>query len=124
RFKGFGIGGGYRWEDRSILAYAPMIDDTGTYGINLDAPFYAPAEDSIDLWFSYRRKLTERINWKIQLNLYNVGESNHLVPLAAGVDPARMGTTEPAPGQTVPMKATSFFIREGMPWQISNTIEF
>src|SRR5690606_10618600 len=44
RFKGFGIGGGYRWEDRSILAYAPMIDDTGTYGINLDAPFYAPAE--------------------------------------------------------------------------------
>ncbi len=121
--KGVGIGGGYRWEDKSVIAYAPMIDETGTHGVNLNAPFFAPSEETIDLWISYRRKLTDKVNWRIQLNVFNVGEKNRLVPLAAGVDWARIGDTAVA-GEVVPMKATSFFIREGMSWQISNTFEF
>jgi len=122
--RGLGVGGGYRWEDKSILAYAPMIDEDGTYGINLNAPFFAPSEDSLDLWISYRRKLTDKVNWRIQLNVFNVGEKNRLVPLAAGVDYAAMGAGAETPGEVVPMKATSFFIREGMSWQITNTFEF
>lgn len=124
RFKGIGVGAGYRWEDRSILAYAPMVDAEGTFGVNLDAPFYAPSENSLDLWLSYTRKFSEKLRWKIQLNVFNVGEKNRLVPLAAGVDAARIGTATPAPGMDVPMKPTSFAIREGMNWQITNTLEF
>ena len=124
RLKGVGVGAGYRWEDKAILAYAPMISDDGTYGINLDAPFYAPSNDSLDLWVSYRRKLSEKINWRIQLNVYNVGEKNRLVPLAAGVDYTRISSDSPQPGEVVPMRATSYFIREGMNWQISTSFEF
>ncbi|HYD83582.1 MAG TPA: hypothetical protein VEA63_06005, partial [Opitutus sp.] len=123
RLKGFGVGGGYRWEDRSIIAYAPMKNEDGGYGVNLNAPFFAPREDSLDLWVSYSRKLTSKINWKIQLNVFGVGEKDRLVPLAAGVDAARIGNVE-TPGMVVPMKATSFAIREGMSWQIRNTFEF
>jgi hypothetical protein len=39
------------------------------------------------------------------------------------VDWAQIGDTAVA-GETVPMKATSFFIREGMSWQITSTFEF
>jgi hypothetical protein len=124
RLTGVGVGGGYRWEDKAIIAYAPMVDETGTYGININAPFYAPSEDTVDLWVSYRRKLTNRLNWKIQLNVFNVGEKNRLVPMAAGVDYTRMDLSGATPGEVVPMRATSFFIREGMSWQLTNTIEF
>lgn len=124
RLRGFGVGAGYRWEDKSIIAYAPKVDETGTFGINLDAPFYAPREETLDLWLSYRRKLNNKLTWRIQLNVFNVGEKNRLVPLAAGVDAERLGTAEPTPTTVVPMKATSFWIREGMSWQITNVIEF
>jgi len=122
--KGFGVGGGYRWEDKSVIAYAPKINADGSYGVNLDAPFFAPREDTLDLWFSYSRKLAHNLRWRIQLNVFNVGEKNRLVPIAAGVDAARMGTADPTPTTVVPMKATAFSIREGMSWQLSNTIEF
>jgi hypothetical protein len=55
--------------------------------------------------------------------VFNVGEKNHVVPMAAGVDYTRMGDVA-TPGEVVPMRATSFAIREGMSWQLSNTIEF
>jgi hypothetical protein len=122
--KGIGVGGGYRWQDKSIIAYAPMIDDTGTYGINLNAPFFAPREDSVDLWLSYTRKLTKDIRWKIQLNVFNVGEKNRLVPISAGVDYSRIAADSPKPGEVVPMRATGFAIQQGMSWQVTNTFEF
>jgi hypothetical protein len=124
RLRGFGVGGGYRWEDRSVIAYAPKVDATGTYGVNLDAPFYAPREQTIDLWLSYSRKLTHNLRWRIQLNVFNAGKKDRLVPIAAGVDAARIGTTPPTPSTVVPMKATAFSIREGMSWQLTNTLEF
>jgi hypothetical protein len=124
RLKGFGVGAGYRWEDKSIIAYAPKVDAEGNYGVNLDAPFYAPREDTLDLWLSYSRKLSSRLRWKIQLNVFNVGEKNRLIPISAGVDAALMGNTTPTATTVVPMKATGFSIHEGMSWQLTNTIEF
>ena len=74
---------------------------------------------------SYSRKINKDLVWTIQLNVFNVGGKNKLVPIAAGVDPiAAAGLKNVGPDTVVPMKATSFAIKEGMGWQLSNTIEF
>lgn len=122
--KGIGVGGGYRWEDKSVIAYAPRLNADGSYGINLDRPFYAPRENSLDLWISYKRKLSARIDWKLQLNVFDVGKKNRLVPIAAGVDAAALGNATITEDTVVPLKPTAFIIREGMGWQLSSTFSF
>ncbi|WP_404425045.1 TonB-dependent receptor plug domain-containing protein [Nibricoccus sp. IMCC34717] len=123
RLKGFGIGGGYRWEDRAIVAYAPRKTASGDNDVNLNAPFYAPRETNLDLWLSYERKLSESVNWRIQLNVFSVGQKNSLVPFSASVDYERLPATIDA-NSKIPMKASAFYIKEGMSWQLSNTLEF
>jgi outer membrane receptor protein involved in Fe transport len=120
-----GIGGAYRWEDRSIIGYAPMRMANGTNAINLNAPYYGPRNDSIDLWLSYRRKLGDRLSWRVQLNVYNVFGKNELVPVSASVDAdgvRALGTITPT--SVIPMRASAFTIREGRSWALTNTIEF
>ena len=123
--KDAGVGGAYRWEDRSIIGYAPMRSANGTTGVNLNAPVYGPMNDAVDLWLSYRRKLSDRFTWRIQLNVYNVFGENKLVPVLASVDPdgvRALGTITPT--SVIPMRASAFTIREGRSWVLSNTIEF
>jgi len=122
--KGFGVGGGYRWEDKGIIDYAPEKLADGTFTANLDAPYYAPSNDTIDLWVSYERKLTKTVNWRIQLNVYNAFGDNELIPLRASVDFAKLAGVAITPGMEVPMRASAFAIKEGMTWQITNTFEF
>jgi outer membrane receptor protein involved in Fe transport len=123
--KDAGIGGAYRWEDRSIIGYAPMVLPSGTNAINLNAPYYGPRNDSIDLWVSYRRKLSDRLTWRIQLHVYNAFGKNELVPVSASVDPdgvRALGTITPT--SVIPMRASAFTIREGRSWALTNTLEF
>lgn len=125
RLRDVGIGGAYRWEDRSIIGYAPMVKTDGSNAINLNAPFYGPSNDAADLWISYRRKLSERITWRIQLNVYDVFGKNRLVPVSASVDPdgvRALGTITPT--SVIPMRASAFTIREGRSWVLTNTLEF
>ena len=123
--KGVGVGGGYRWEDKAIIGYAPMLTKAGDNAVNLNAPFYAPSDDTIDLWISYTRRLTRDVNWRIQLNLYNVFGKDELVPFAASVDyEALSGAGTITPSTRIPMRASAYTIRQGMSWYISNTFEF
>jgi hypothetical protein len=120
-----GIGGAYRWEDRSIIGYAPMRSASGTNGINLNAPFYGPMNDAVDFWLSYHRKLSDRVTWRIQLHVYNAFGKNKLVPVLASVDPdgvRALGTITPT--SVIPMRASAFTIREGRSWALTNTFEF
>ena len=122
--KGLGVGGGYRWEDRGVIDYAPQLLADGTYTVNLNAPFYSPSNSTVDLWISYSRKLSKDINWKIQLNVFNAFGKNELVPFRASVDYTKLMGQTLTPGMTVPMKASAFTIREGLSWQLTNTFEF
>lgn len=125
KLSGAGVGGAYRWEDDAVIDYAPMVLEDGTNAINLDAPFRVDGNEAVDLWVSYRFKLSERINWRIQLNVYNVFGKNELVPVTASVDPyAIQGLGTITPDSVIPMRASAYFIREGRSWTITNTIEF
>jgi hypothetical protein len=123
RLRGAGIGGGYRWEDKAIIDYAPTLLADGSNGINLNAPFYAPKNETFDMWMSYRRKLSDKVTWRIQLNINNVFGKNELVPVTASVDPLAVPATITST-TVVPMQGSAYLIREGRSWAISNTFEF
>lgn len=101
--KGVNIGGGYRWQDKSVVGYKLM--DTGDplnpKAYDLEHPYKGPSESNVDLWIGYERKLTRTINWRAQLNLRNVTSKKELIPvtvdgygnLAAGRIPDLFGWT-------------------------------
>jgi hypothetical protein len=106
--KGVGIGGSYRWEDKVGIGYPVIAGGTiATY--DLEHPYYGPAEDAIDLWASYKRKLTEKINWSIQLNVFNVGKTNKLIPISIEPDGKTWASARISPVQE---------------WQLTTTFSF
>lgn len=85
-FKGVGVGGSYRWQDKVVIGYPVLADAGGLATFDLSKPYYGPAEKGIDLWVSYERKLTKSIGWKIQANVRNLGNKNGLIPISVQPD--------------------------------------
>ncbi len=107
--KGASIGGAYRWEQARILGYQfNQALNNGNGALDVTKPWKGEADSHFDLWAAYSRKLNDKLHWRIQLNLRNVGESKKLVPVVINPD-----------GQMAYAR-----IQEGMTWQLSNSIEF
>ena len=110
--KGVFVGGGYRWEDKRVLGYDiahNLSDPTRPEWISdLSRPWYSKSSDHYDFWIGYSRKLSSKIDWRIQLNLRNVGESHHLTPVSVEPD-GSWGLVR---------------IEDGMSWRITNTFSF
>jgi outer membrane receptor protein involved in Fe transport len=101
RLKGFGVGTGVRWMDKSAIGYpvanfradlTPMPAGApareGDIRIS-DArnPIFGPREANYDAWISYQRKiLGGRIEWKTQLNVRNIFTHNDLIPVGRNPD--------------------------------------
>ncbi len=86
RLKGFNFGAGYRWEDKIAIGYPMKKNADGSIGFDIDNPYYGPTSDHVDLWVGYERKLTSKLDWRVQLNLRNAFDSNYLVPLSTQYD--------------------------------------
>ncbi|HEY4300640.1 MAG TPA: TonB-dependent receptor plug domain-containing protein [Candidatus Didemnitutus sp.] len=99
------VGAAYRWQQGEILGYA--LDPT-TQLIDVNKPYHGPSEDNVDLWIGYSKKLSEKINWQIQLNVHNFGRSPRLIPIAVEPDGS----------------AAMYRIEDGQLWQITNTFSF
>jgi hypothetical protein len=105
RLEGFRMGLGFRWEDRLVLGNELNDDQT-----NLD-PFRrirGSTETSVDVWLGYRTSIGRHARWDIQLNVRDVGQSKGLVPVSVNAD-----------GSVATQR-----IREGMRWELRNTISF
>jgi hypothetical protein len=86
RLKGWSIGGAVRWQDKLGIGYPASRNPDGSVQFDLARPFYAPAETNVDAFVSYERKVwSDRINWKVQLNVRNLIASD--TPIAIGVQP-------------------------------------
>ena len=105
RLRGVSIGGAYRWQQGAILGY--KLNPT-TELIDVNQPIKGPDDKHFDLWVGYSHKLGHGINWKVQLNLRNVGQGPSLIPIAVEPDGS------PA----------MFRIQDGQLWQLTNTFEF
>jgi hypothetical protein len=107
--KNVGIGASYRWQDKVVIGY-PVIPGTGGLAsFDLSKPYYGPAEDALDLWVSYERRLNKKLNWKIQLNVRNVGDGDDLIPISVEPDGHTWASVRIAPTQE---------------WYVTNTFSF
>ncbi len=104
--KGYFIGGADRMEAGRILGYA---FDTTTNFLNVNNPWVGSTDTHIDGWVGYsRRVFANKVNWRIQLNLRNIGEKAHLVADAVEPD-GSIGLAR---------------IQDGMTWTLTNTFDF
>jgi len=105
--KGFNIGGGVRWQDSQILGFG-LKDDSDEPELDVNKPIKGETETHFDFWAGYEKAISDKIDWRIQLNVRNVGESVGLTPIAVNPD-----------GKVAYQRIT-----EGMTWSISNTFSF
>ncbi len=108
RFKGVGIGGAIRWQDGAATGYPTFINSDGIQLPDVANPFISGSQWNGDIWASYKRKLSDHVDWKIQLNIRN----------AIGNDDPYPVTTNPD-GQLAVIRIPS--PRE---WLITNTFSF
>ncbi len=109
RLKGFGVGASYRWQDKVVIGYPVVPGTGGLASFDLTKPYYGPSEGALDLWASYGRKLTEKIDWKIQLNVRNVGQDDGLIPISVQPDGYTWASARVQPTQE---------------WFVTNTFSF
>lgn len=86
RFAGFGVGGAMRFQDRIFLGYEGKqnpADPAGSLISDVTKPIMGPTQTDYDAWISYRRRVSENMMLKVQLNIRNVFAGNELVPFRA-----------------------------------------
>jgi hypothetical protein len=107
RLKGFNVGLGARWQDKSAIG-APIIEHP-LFGVAPDVrnPYYAPSEMNYDAWVGYRRKF-KNFDWRIQVNVKNIGVGDDLIPIVAQPDGSISGWRI-APSQSWTLRNTFSF---------------
>ncbi|MBK9991807.1 MAG: TonB-dependent receptor, partial [Verrucomicrobia bacterium] len=107
--KGVGVGASYRWQDKVIIGYPVVAVSERDFSYDLASPYYGRAEDALDLWLSYERKLTSKLGWKIQLNVRNVLQNNGVIPISVQPDGQTWAAVRTKPVQE---------------WFVTNTLTF
>jgi hypothetical protein len=108
RLKGFNVGGGIRYQDSVIIGYHPVRIDPQTIGVDLTQPYEGPSETNFDFWVGYQRRFSDKVDWRIQLNVRNAFDNNSLIPITVQPD----GT--PAAYRIAPSRL----------WTIDNSFKF
>ncbi len=106
---GFNVGAGYRWQDKIIVGYPVVRAEDNTPSFDLDSPYFQSAQAFLDLWVGYEKQLSDKIHWKIQLNVRNVGDGDKLLPLSVQPDGSTWAEVRIAPTQE---------------WFLTNTFSF
>ncbi|HUL52536.1 MAG TPA: TonB-dependent receptor plug domain-containing protein [Opitutaceae bacterium] len=103
--KGVNLGLGYRWQQGVILGYGLLADYSN---LDINKPIWGKSTYAVDLWAGYERKLSRKLNWRIQLNIRNFDSKAHLEPLSVEPD-----------GSPALLR-----IVEGQTWFLTNTFSF
>ncbi len=82
RFKGFAVGGAIRWSDEVAAGYALNPDLTS----DTSRPFFGDASLQGDVFMSYKKKLSDKLTWKSQLNIRNAIGENDFIPVKINPD--------------------------------------
>ena len=83
--KGWSLGGAARYESASTLAYKPVKHPTHI-SYDLNSPYKDDKLLDFDAWVGYGRKINNRIYWRAQLNVSNIGVGNELLPVTVQPD--------------------------------------
>lgn len=101
--KNVNVGGSWRWANGIVTGY-PIKNST----FDLEHPYKGPSETALDFWCGYERKLTNKIHWRIQLNVRNVFGKKELIPISVQPD-GSVGASR---------------IAEPRTWALTNTFKF
>ena len=70
--QGFSAGGAARWQSNNSVGF-PLIPSEDNIVIpDIDNPWLNEELWNFDLTFAYRKRITDKINWTIQLNIRNI----------------------------------------------------
>lgn len=83
--KGVSVGGAVRWQDKVAIGF-PVTTINNVAQFDVSHPYYGPTETNVDLWVGYERKVTKKIQWRVQLNVRNVNVGDKLIPIYAQPD--------------------------------------
>ncbi len=100
RLKGLFLGGSFRWEASNIIGYQvketnpaignPLVNPP-IGGYDVTKPFYGAKEKHFDLFGGYSRRIFKTIDWRLQLNVRNAFEKDHLVAVNTNPDGSAAG---------------------------------
>lgn len=78
--KGFGVGGNMVWRDKAAIGFPFRNDPELGLVPDVNNPFFGGELFNVSLNASYGRKLLkDRVDWKIQLNLRNIGDEDPFI---------------------------------------------
>ena len=84
--RGWNVGGAARYQSAMTLAYTP-VQGPNYIGYDLNRPYRDDAMLDFDAWVGYRRKLfADKVEWRLQLNISNIGVGNELIPVTVQPD--------------------------------------
>lgn len=79
RFAGFGVGSALRYQSGSATGYRYSLVD-GIMTPDVSSPFKGDSDVRGDIWFSYKKRLGDMVDWKIQLNIRNaIGSQDNIL---------------------------------------------
>jgi hypothetical protein len=85
--RGWGVGGGVRFQDHVFLGYKGKPNPGnpgGTYIADITQPQFGPTQTDFDFWVSYQRKIYhDKVLMKLQLNIRNAFTGDKLIPIQA-----------------------------------------
>ncbi len=107
--KGWSVGGGVRWQSKMIVGLPSTRSPNGAISFDRRNPFYAPSETNVDAFIGYERRIwSNRIGWKVQLNVANIYQERDLITVA--IQPwGEVSAARPAPERR---------------WYLTNTFSF
>ncbi|MCB1122344.1 MAG: hypothetical protein KJT03_12400, partial [Verrucomicrobiae bacterium] len=84
--KGASIGGSLRYQDEIAVGYPNKLVE-GVVLPDVANPWFGPDELDGDLFVRYKRKLTDKLDWTIQLNARNLYRKNGAKDIPIAFDP-------------------------------------
>jgi outer membrane receptor protein involved in Fe transport len=104
---GFGIGGALRWQDKIATGYE-LINVNGSLVSDVSKPFFGKDDLAGDTWVSYRGKLNNKIDYRLQLNIRNlIGEDDYIL-IATNPDGSPAVVRNPNPTEVFLTSTFSF----------------
>jgi outer membrane receptor protein involved in Fe transport len=85
--KGFGIGTGIRYFDKTVLGNPAILTNGAVTGLNLANPYTVPGETSVEAWLTYQRRLfANKYLLTFRLEVDNLQTSGGYLPVSANSD--------------------------------------
>lgn len=86
RLEGANVGMSYRWQDKAVTGFPVITNSEGVLVYDVSNPYKGKSESAVDLWVGYQTRLTEKLDWRIQLNVRNMFSEDELLPVTVQPD--------------------------------------